>query len=105
MVEVFRNPTVAKVKGLTRDGTTLRAAKDYRNGNIYLWGARGALHNEVIAQLGNFGYIDPVGQVCDAASYRLFAGTEIRPSVRSPEIRRAPCAHPKSSSVIPENGI
>ena len=70
MVEIFRNPTIAEVKRLTKDGTTLRAAKDYRNGDIYLWDASGALHNEAIAQLGNFGYIDSVGQVCDAASYR-----------------------------------
>ncbi len=70
MVKLYRNPTENEVAALTRNGATLRAAKDYSTGDLYLWNAESASHNQVIAKLGHCENIDSVGQVYDVESYR-----------------------------------
>lgn len=53
-VEVIRNPTKQDIADLLRTarGGALRAAKDYRTGDIYVWDAEAALHEPMIKHLG-----------------------------------------------------
>ncbi|CUW37170.1 protein of unknown function [Magnetospirillum sp. XM-1] len=70
MVNVLKNPSEKEVARLTRGGAIFRAAKDYVTGDLYLWEAEAASHNEVIERIGNYGNVDSVGQVGSAADYR-----------------------------------
>lgn len=51
---VIQNPTLEDVASLLRaaKGGALRAAKDYKTGDIYIWDAEDALHRPMIEHLG-----------------------------------------------------
>ena len=68
MVDIHRNPTKSELTKLLANGAVLRAVKDCQSGDIFLWNAEEALHNEFIEKLGaQAGTVDSVGQVFDRA--------------------------------------
>lgn len=69
MLDVFRNPTKSELNRLFKQHGALRAAKDHSTGDVYVWQAEGALHNEVISSLPQNGTIDSAGILWDASDY------------------------------------
>jgi len=52
-LDFIRNPTLQDITTLLEaaQGGALRAAKDYRTGDVYVWDAADATHNQMLGHL------------------------------------------------------
>jgi hypothetical protein len=69
IVDIFVNPTKSELGKLVKSSGPQRAAKDFSNGDVYVWPSDAALHNEVIRALPQGRMIDSAGTVFDWKDY------------------------------------
>lgn len=63
MAQVTARPSRADVERLLKKHSALRAIRDARTGDLYVWNAEEALHEEVLRQLGLTELGENVGQI------------------------------------------
>jgi hypothetical protein len=74
-MQVYEQPTRETVAKLLSTGSgTLRAVRDTRNGDLYVWDAEEALHEEAIRHLRLTDFAENVGQIHSLQDFDCMTG-------------------------------
>jgi len=76
-VRVFERPDQRDIASLLKQGShVLRAIRDTRSGDLYVWDAESALHEQIIRQLGLSDFAENLGQIHSLADFERLSGKQ-----------------------------
>jgi hypothetical protein len=74
-MEIYERPTRDDVARLLNQGSrTLRAIRDIRTGDFYVWDAEQALHEQAIHHLGLSEFAENMGQIHSLRDWEWLTG-------------------------------